>query len=250
MALIDCKDPVFDRQVDRILKMLEEGKEKQDIAKALGYTNPNSLDNYMRRRNFSWDSRQQNFVPAAEKYSGKGRDNLLQLRGVSKAALVISLFSEEGANPKDIAEQVGFTSHSEMGTYMKRKGYEWDTIKGNYVKGKSKVDEPEKPAKAVSLEAGALEDVLTGILKTLGEIKESTKRSGPVDIGPVSKVLPRYQIKGGYGTKAIRMATVLDEMVRLYSQEHNVSQKDIMEVALVDFLRRYGEGDFLEEFLD
>lgn len=250
MALIDCKDPVFDRQVDRILKMLEEGKEKEEIAAALGYTNPNSLDNYMRRRNFSWDSRQQNFVPAAEKYSGKGRDNLLQLRGVSKAALVISLFTEEGANPKDIAEQVGFSSHSELGTYMKRKGYEWDTIKSNYVKSKSKSSEPEKNTKPISIEGGALEEVLTGILKTLGELKEGVKTGGATIKEPESKVLPRYQIKGGYGTKAFRMATVLDEMVRIYSQDHNVSQKDIMEVALVDFFRRYGEGDLLEEFLD
>lgn len=249
MALIDCKDPVFDRQVDRILKMLEEGKEKEEIAKALGYTNPNSLDNYMRRRNFSWDSRQQNFVPAAEKYSGKGRDNLLQLRGVSKAALVISLFTEEGANPKDIAEQVGFPSHSEMGTYMKCKGYEWDTIKGNYVKSKAKVEE-EKPIRPISLDSGALEEVLTGILKTLGEIKDGAKKSTSIESDSDSKVLPRYRIKGGYGTKAVRMANVLDEMVRLYSRDHNVSQKDIIEVALIDFFRRYGEGEFLEDFLD
>ena len=76
MALIDCKEPVFDRQVDKILGMLEDGTDRVEIAEKLGYKNPMSLDNYMRRRNFSWDSRQKNFVPAAERYSGKGRDNL------------------------------------------------------------------------------------------------------------------------------------------------------------------------------
>jgi len=108
MALIECKEPVFDRQVNKVIALLEEGKEKEDIATELGYSNPASLDNYMRRRNFAWESRDRKFVPAAEKYSGKARNNLLQLKGVSKAALIISLFTEDGANPKDIAEQTGF----------------------------------------------------------------------------------------------------------------------------------------------
>ncbi len=250
MALIDCKDPVFDRQANQILTMLEEGKEKEDIASELGYTNPNSLDNYMRRRNFSWDSRQKNFVPASEKYSGKGRDNLLQLRGVSKAALIISLFTEEGANPKDIAEQVGLSSHSEVGSYMLRKGYEWDALKGNYVKKKTDEADEENMVRTTIANAGSLEEVLMNIMRTLNEIKETTKSRSGVDTLTDSNTLPRYQIKGGYGTKAVRMATVLDEMVRSFSNEKNISQKDVMEVALVDFFRRYGEGDFLEEFLD
>ncbi len=52
MALIDCKDPVFDRQVDKILEMLEDGTDRAEIASKLGYKNPMSIDNYMRRRNF------------------------------------------------------------------------------------------------------------------------------------------------------------------------------------------------------
>lgn len=60
MALIECKEPVFDRKVNKVLELLEEGKDKETIAEDLGYTNPISLDNYMRRRNFAWESRQKN----------------------------------------------------------------------------------------------------------------------------------------------------------------------------------------------
>jgi len=71
MALVECKEPVFDRQVDEILGLLEEGIERSEIAEKLGYKNPMSLDNYMRRRNFSWDSRQKMFVlrPSATRQS-------------------------------------------------------------------------------------------------------------------------------------------------------------------------------------
>jgi hypothetical protein len=121
MALVDCKEPVFDRQVDEILGLLEEGIEREEIAEKLGYKNPMSLDNYMRRRNFSWDSRQKMFVPAAERYSAKARDNILPLHGTSKAALIISLFAQDEADAKDIAKQVGFETHTELAGYMKKK---------------------------------------------------------------------------------------------------------------------------------
>jgi len=43
MALVECKEPVFDRQVDEILGLLEEGVERAEIAEKLGYKNPNWL---------------------------------------------------------------------------------------------------------------------------------------------------------------------------------------------------------------
>ena len=90
-----------------------------------------SLDNYMRRRNFSWDSRQKMFVPAAERYSAKGRDNLLPLHGTSKAALVIAQFAQDRAEAKEIARQAGFETHTELAGHMKNKGYEWDSTERN-----------------------------------------------------------------------------------------------------------------------
>ena len=176
MALIECKEPVFDRQVNKVLALLDEGKEKEDIAEELGYSNPASLDNYMRRRNFAWESRDRKFVPAAEKYSGKARNNLLQLKGVSKAALVISLFTEDGANPKDIAEQTGFTSHNEMATFMKRKKYEWDVKKNNYTKVK-KEEENNSNVRQLNFESEALEEVLIEMLQGINELKSGKKKA-------------------------------------------------------------------------
>lgn len=63
------------------------------------------------------------------------------------------------------------------------------------------------------------------------------------------KGMPRYQVKGMYGTKAMRMANVLDELARRYSMERNISQREMFEVALIEFFMKYGYRDEVEEFL-
>lgn len=251
MALIECKEPVFDRQVNKVLALLEEGNEKEDIAEELGYSNPASLDNYMRRRNFAWESRERKFVPAAEKYSGKARNNLLQLKGVSKAALIISLFTEDGANPKDIAEQTGFTSHNEMATFMKRKKYEWDVRKNNYTKIKKDEVENNSNVKQLNLESEALEEVLIEMLQGINELKGGNKKAVKHDAtGEESNELPRYRLGGFYKSKAFDMNSTLDNIVVDFSKNRRISQKDIFEIAIVDFLLKYGEEEALEELFD
>lgn len=250
MALIECKEPVFDRQVNKVITLLEEGKEKEDIATELGYSNPASLDNYMRRRNFAWESRDRKFVPAAEKYSGKARNNLLQLKGVSKAALVISLFTEDGANPKDIAEQTGFTSHNEMATFMKRKKYEWDVKKNNYTKIK-KEEENNSNIKPLNIESEGLEEVLIEMLQGINELKSGNKKgvkNDATDEG--SEELPRYKIEGIYKSKAFNMNSTLENMIIDFSKNRRISQKDIFEIAVVDFLLKYGEAEAVEDLFD
>ena len=251
MALIECKEPVFDRQVNKVLALLDEGKEKEDIAEELGYSNPASLDNYMRRRNFAWESRERKFVPAAEKYSGKARNNLLQLKGVSKAALVISLFTEDGANPKDIAEQTGFTSHNEMATFMKRKKYEWDVKKNNYTKIKKDEVENNTNVKQLNFESEDLEEVLMEVLKGINELKDGKKKTAVNDTtDEVSNELPRYRLEGIYKSKSFNMNSTLENMIIDFSKDRRISQKDIFEIAIVDFFLKYGDAEAMEELLE
>ncbi|SHJ37129.1 hypothetical protein [Parasporobacterium paucivorans] len=191
MALVDCKEPVFDRQVDKILGMLEDGTDRVEIAEKLGYKNPMSLDNYMRWRNFSWDSRQRNFVPATERYSGRGRDNLMQLHGTSKAALIISLFSQGESDAKDIARQVGFDTHTELASYMKRKGYEWDSLKGNYIKTSG--DKIQQSGGHAHLDENAsMAVMLENILPLLKNLQNTDQQPS---ISEEKQSLPRYQVK-------------------------------------------------------
>lgn len=253
MALLDCREPVFDRQVNQILQLLEEGIDRAEIAEKLGYSNPMSLDNYMRRRNFSWDSRQKNFVPAAERYSGKGQDNLLQLHGTSKAALIISLFDQGESDPKDIARQAGIDSYKEMANYMKKKGYEWDVAKGNYVKmSKDKLQANQTDGNLAQLSSNAaVAEALQNIIPFLKNIQnmENPQVQSQVNIEEAQNI-PRYKVKGQYTTKGMRMAIAIDELTRRYSLERNISQREILEVALIEFFKRYGYRDEIENYLN
>lgn len=249
MALVDCKEPVFDRQVDEILKMLEDGIDREEIAEKLGYKNPISLDNYMRRRNFSWDSRQKNFVPASERYSGKGQNNILQLHGTSKAALILSLFAQGESDAKDIARQVGLETHKELASYMKNKGYEWDTEQENYVKKSlDKVNASQQATGLAQLGASAtVAEVLENIIPLLKNLQSADHQSSQVKKSfEEAQSMPRYRVKGMYGTKAMRMANVLDELMRRYSKDKNISQREIVEVALIEFFQKYGYRDDIE----
>ena len=251
MALIECKEPVFDRKVNKVLELLEEGKDKETIAEELGYTNPISLDNYMRRRNFAWESRQKKYVPASEKYSAQGRNNILKLKGISKAALVISLFTEDGADPRDIAEQTGFVSHNDMAVYMKRKGYEWDTKKANYVKANTEDEDGETNTSQINVGSEAMEEILKEILHGINDLKGGRKKGkGKKEIGEEASEIPRYIVNGSYGTKAVRMNSVLDHMITAFSKETYISQREIVEVAIVEFFLKYGKTGLIQEYLE
>jgi hypothetical protein len=52
--------------------------------------------------------------------------------------------------------------------------------------------------------------------------------------------IPRYILPGIPVTKSVHMNYGLDQLVREFSQEKNMSQRDIFEVALVAFFKKYG----------
>lgn len=249
MALIECKEPIYDRQVDDILRMLEDGMERSEIALKLGYKNPVSLDNYMRRRNFSWDSREKNFVPASERYSAKARNNLVKLHGASKVDLIISLFEEGESNAKEIAQQVGLDNHIELANYMKKKGYLWDSNIGNYVKSNNgETLENESITSQIGTNA-TIADILEKIVPLLKNVQVNNTQPAVQTTAESDEIkgIPRYQLKGAYGTKAMRMANVLDELIKCFSDERNISQREIIEVALIEFFQKYGYKDEVEK---
>lgn len=195
MALIDCKEPVFDRQVNQILGMLEEGIDRADIAEKLKYKNPVS--------------------------SGKGKDNLI-LQGISKTELIISLFKQGELDAKDIAKQVGFDTHIELANYMKNKGFVWDSREGNYIKIlEDKLEAVQQEESSIQLGVNAS---ATEILENIIPLLKNQQKPNHINTSSEAALnLPRYQVKGMYGTKAVRMANILDLLVRDYSKERNIS---------------------------
>jgi hypothetical protein len=46
------------------------------------------------------------------------------------------------------------------------------------------------------------------------------------------------------------MNLVLDHMITAFSKEKNISQREIVEIAIVEFFLKYGETGLIQEFLE
>jgi len=137
-----------------------------------------------------------------------------------------------------------------MATFMKRKKYEWDVKKNNYVKIKR--EEGDNPnLRQLNLESEALEEVLMEVLQGINELKSGKKKVVKTDTtGEESNELPRYRLAGFYKSKAFDMNSTLDNIVVDFSKIRRISQKDLFEIAIVDFLLKYGEEGAVEELFD
>ncbi|MCM3625120.1 hypothetical protein M4D70_23130 [Brevibacillus borstelensis] len=258
MALEQGNLPVYDERVNEILHGLTEGKTREELAERYEYSDYRSLDMYMRRRNFTWDRQRQNYVPAHSRLDGQDLDLLVSES--SKAAQVISLFKKEGADAKTIAKRLGFGDHRELAGYMKGKGYVWSADKSNYVKqmgiqGDTETSNeesdktPDNPFRSSNVPIIELPG-MTRFLPILEMLERNRDRL--VDIlTPASETgnIPRYVIPGVFVTKSVHMTNTLDQLVRDFSREKNMSQRDIFVVALVEFFRRYGYEREVETLL-
>jgi len=261
--------PIYDERVKHILRSLVEGKTREDIAQELGHSSYKTLDIYMKRKNFKWDREKKNYVPTYSRFE----KNDLNVHGVStsKVATIISLFQKEGADAKTIAKRLGFADHRELATYMKMRGYQWSSEKGNYFKVYGVIQEDKDVTTASEGRSGYVRDELEtlslstsipakmnrqdpGQLERFLPILELLERNKDklVDLiipGSESGKVPRYAVPGVFVTKSVHMTNTLDTLVREYSKEKNISQRDIFAVALIEFFRRYGYEREIETLL-
>lgn len=269
MAMPIDKKPIYDERVKEILQGFAEGKSREELAKEFGHKTYKSLDMYMRRRNFTWDGRKGTYVPL---YSRVDREQVeLSLVPSTKVARVLALFEKEGADARTVAKQLGFQDHRELATYMKARGYEWSSEKGTYVKMLGEVVQEEE------LEVEALESTFDGgQLEAEQEQGSQTKAARRGGIGgqlerflPLLELLernkdklidaflpgagvakvPRYIVPGIATVKSVHMMNTLRDLVVEYSLEKNISQREIFEVALIEFFRKYGYEREVETLL-
>lgn len=132
----------------------------------------------------------------------------------------------------------------------KEKKYEWDVKKNNYTKIK-KEEENNSNVRPLNIESEALEELLIEMLQGINELKSGNKKgvkNDATDEG--SQELPRYKIEGNYNSKAFSMNSTLENMIIDFSKNRRISQKDIFEIAVVDFLLKYGEAETVEDLFD
>ncbi|HZK24915.1 MAG TPA: hypothetical protein VFC74_05965 [Oscillospiraceae bacterium] len=120
--------PIYERQVTYILEALVQGQSRKELAQKLGYTNAKSLDNYMRRKNFSWSRQYGTFIPTISK-TAETRKEVGSNSAI--AATALALFSQQ-YEAKEVATQLGFQDHRELYDFMNQEEYQWDAKHANY----------------------------------------------------------------------------------------------------------------------
>ena len=134
VTLIDAVDHVIVKSA--VITMANTGLRVSELCHLtlvdVDLTNWRSLDTYMRRKGFTWDSSNQTYVPATTRI-----DTILEELSSNtpiKAEMIIKRFEEMGddSDPRAIATEFGFHDHHELGEYMESKQLFWNSETNNY----------------------------------------------------------------------------------------------------------------------
>lgn len=226
-----------------ILVALAEGLTREEIARNYGHADTRSIDNYMRSQGYSWNKASATYRKLRKTVHGLSTS----IETKEKVIELTNCFAN-GMDAKSIAKRFGFPNNRELATYMKQQGFEWSPEKNNYVpKTITNVKEPPIQTKTIeitetltSTELDFLRELLTfrDVLLPMLQVKASLEPSFPV-----------YQLDGITHSKSVQITTSLDELVRNFCREKNVSQKQVFEIALIEFLQKYGYENELATIL-
>ncbi|MDQ0191588.1 hypothetical protein JI721_05320 [Alicyclobacillus cycloheptanicus] len=157
---------------------------------------------------------------------------------------------------------MGFESAVQMGKYMKARGFDWSDEIDNYAPVGTPVEGDEEPAVDVVAEFSSdspdmmAANVMPGsVLQRYLPIliwmdRHRDQFVALLNTGTESQAqIPRYTVPGQLTTKSVHMASSLAQLVQDFSREKNVRQRDIFEIALLEFFRRHGYAKEVEALL-
>lgn len=262
MAIRQEEKPAFDERVKEILQGLAEGFTRDELAEKFGHSSFKTIDMYMRRRNFIWDSSQQTYVPNIP--SVQGQNN--KVMPTTKASIVIEMLKEKDLDIDVVCKKAGFKDHKELAEHMTVKGYIWSPDERNYVRKTGQVEPTSElenhEAKSVredmpvnsEINELQLDDELQSKLQhylPLFELLDKNKDRLLELVMPTgsSDTLPRYIIPGRTSGKTIQMSESLQDMAVEFCNQRNIKQRELFEVAVIEFFRKYGYEYEIESLL-
>jgi len=252
MALANVEGPKYNEKVEYVLQELGKGRSREDLAAEYDYSNYKSLDIYLRRRGFRYDSEKGNYVPDLPE-----EEVVVPENANSKVTLIITMFTKENADPKTIAENAGFEDHIEMANYMLRKGYSWSTTQQNYRPAENKATEedeqddsgPESAEVLVEKEEMLQSSSLQKFIPLLEKLQQKEEELFALVDGTTDGILKKYSVPGQSMTKSIYMSKSLANFLEEFSDVKNLSQREIVEAALVEYLKKNGFKTEMETLL-
>lgn len=253
MAKAEALQPIYDDKVKKILHLLGEGFSREEVAEQFRYSTYRSMDSFMNRKNFVWDKRKGTYVPAD---ALKDQFETMVNFPTDRVRRVVMELNKEGANPKEVALKIGFDNHLEVASYMKSKGFEWSQEAGNYISTSPptpKVDEVDSivgtngaQEQSAQIRSDGFDQFLP-LLEWLSSNKDGLQSL--LGASAASGQIPRFTLSGLFVTKSVHMTNTLDQMVRDFSKEKNINQREIFEVALIEFFQKYGYAREVETLL-
>lgn len=260
------QEPIYTDRINATIRGLIEGKTRDELAEEFGLASWKSLDIYMRRKGFSWDSDTNTYNPITTK-----TDKLLKEVSSNipvKAEQIIRKFQQVGKDidPRVIAKDMGFDDHREMAEYMEQKGLVWNSSEGNYIeklkissngnatRDDVKISTTNKASPLNSRKEMELlqEDEIETLLQYLPLMKilsENKERLLDLLMPSSTGNIPKYAVPGVPKTKSIYMSELLARLVTEFSSSKNLSQREIVEAAVIEYLRRYGYQLEVEKLL-
>lgn len=218
-----------DPKIQKTLELLESGKTKQEIADHFGH-GWSGVDMYFRRKGFRWDGK--TFVPQTEKKASAQEESK---HLATKAGQVIRQLNQSEKNIRQIARRNGFETVDELGEYMRGQGYRWNNEIENY--------EYTEVVKVEKEKTNTTDDHYIELLQFLASNREKLEALlGETQDG----TLPRYRFRGAKANKTLAFPTSLVTLLSDFSNEFNVTQRDVVEVALAEFFMKYGYAEQLD----
>jgi hypothetical protein len=186
------------------------------------------------------------------------RSSSMAMSPEGQLARVLSLM-QEGVEEKEIAKQAQFVNVREMAEFMRSQGFRWDMAQSAFVRVEQ--DRYAKANGGAGYGAGGVAgsgigNGVSGLVNASGGVSDPDRNEESyvellsildrhkdkliqmVEDAPT--LVPRYMLSGISRTKSFHMNHELELLTKEFSKEKNVAQKDIIEVALIDFFKRYG----------
>jgi hypothetical protein len=236
------EESVFFQRVEYILDSIEKGIKRDKIALTLGYTNPKSLDIFMRRKGFVYDKGINNYTPVktselkdTKTYSEDKRLNS-----------ILSLFSREDADSRKVAQLTGFNSHIELAEFMKSNNYDWNEACGNYIRLRNSKNISSEENEKNKMELNELHEYIP-LLRQLYKDKDKLLRlmASQSDISTIQE----YILNGLATFITISINEKLNNLIKQFSTEKVMKTDKILETALIEFLIKYGFDSEVNELL-
>lgn len=230
-STIDINENCYIDRTEYIINSLAVGADRKALAHELGYTNPKSLDIFMRRKGFVFDRKTSNYkhLKSTEIDGSKSYSTAMNVRNI------ISLFSREGADPKQIAALLGFQNHMELAEYMKNNNYAWNDEYSNYIHAEAaETNTPE----AVQTDIQDINELLIYV-PLLRELYKN--RSELINLLDSQKNSIRNSIvTSNITTNSVKidLPNKLIDEINKYCHCNKISMDKIFELAIIDFLSK------------